>query len=204
MAFPTTPTDGQQYTTSLGTVYEYVSADDKWILSSNTIVGATGAQGPQGVTGAQGIDGVTGPQGPAGADGVTGVQGIDGDTGPQGATGIQGETGAQGQDGSYSPTFNTNSMNSDLNVDLSNGYYQTIDVQTGAGTLYVSGGETGVNYTLVLGYTNSVTPSGVTGIHFTDGASPEFSGSTSSHDILSISFDGNNYYGTVISNLKDL
>lgn len=42
MAFPTSPIDGQLYTNALGVVYQYVSADDKWILSDQQVQGYTG------------------------------------------------------------------------------------------------------------------------------------------------------------------
>ncbi len=32
MGFPTTPSNGDQYTTSAGVIYQYVSAEDKWII----------------------------------------------------------------------------------------------------------------------------------------------------------------------------
>lgn len=32
MAFPTTPTDGDRYTTGFGTIYEYDDTDDKWFI----------------------------------------------------------------------------------------------------------------------------------------------------------------------------
>jgi hypothetical protein len=52
MAFPTTPSNGQVYTNSLGTSYQYVMADNKWVLLTQEIQGAqgyTGAQGPNGI-----------------------------------------------------------------------------------------------------------------------------------------------------------
>ena len=32
MAFPTTPSNGDEYTNALGTVYKYLTADDKWYI----------------------------------------------------------------------------------------------------------------------------------------------------------------------------
>jgi hypothetical protein len=70
-----------------------------------SLVGPTGAQGPQGLTGAtgaagpqgiQGLTGATGPAGVAGATGPTGAQGIQGLTGPQGVAGLPGAAGATG------------------------------------------------------------------------------------------------------------
>src|SRR6056297_2061575 len=176
MAFPTTPTDGQQYTTSLGTVYEYVSADDKWILSSNTIVGATGPQGPQGVTGAQGIDGVTGPQGPAGADGVTGAQGTDGVTGPQGETGLFAYTSHD------AGTFGTTGAN----FDSSNGLSQNVTLVNGGetGVFYVSSMNAGEKMTIKFDYDVTEVPRGSTGIKWANGLFPAMSGDTGVEDII--------------------
>jgi len=187
MAFPTTPTDGQQYTTSLGTVYEYVSADDKWILSSNTIVGATGPQGPQGVTGAQGIDGVTGPQGPAGADGVTGAQGIDGVTGPQGETGLFAYTSHD------AGTFGTTGAN----FDSSNGLSQNVTLVNGGetGVFYVSSMNAGEKMTIKFDYDVTEVPRGSTGIKWANGLFPAMSGDTGVEDIITVYYDGTNYYG---------
>jgi len=187
MAFPTTPTDGQQYTTSLGTVYEYVSADDKWILSSNTIVGATGPQGPQGVTGAQGIDGVTGPQGPAGADGVTGAQGTDGVTGPQGETGLFAYTSHD------AGTFGTTGAN----FDSSNGLSQNVTLVNGGetGVFYVSSMNAGEKMTIKFDYDVTEVPRGSTGIKWANGLLPAFSGDTGVEDIVTVYYDGTNYYG---------
>jgi len=38
MAFPTSPSNGDKYTTGFGTVYEYVAADDKWVIINDKIV----------------------------------------------------------------------------------------------------------------------------------------------------------------------
>ena len=100
MAFPQTPSNGDTFTTTNGTMYQYVAADKKW-----RIFGLTGIVGPQGETGEQGDQGVQGDQGDTGASGVTGlvgttgVQGIQGDQGDQGETGSQGVTGLVGVTG---------------------------------------------------------------------------------------------------------
>lgn len=109
MAFPTSPVDGQKYTTSLGSVYEYVAADNKWIKA--------------------GIDlGVTGPAGDSGATGLqgeTGSQGINGDTGPQGLTGLHlGITGVMNIvfDGGGAEV--TSGIKADVNIPFSMNLYQ--------------------------------------------------------------------------------
>ena len=53
MAFPTTPNDGDTFETSLGAIYEYVAAEDKWV-AFGTKRGATGAQGETGLPGPTG------------------------------------------------------------------------------------------------------------------------------------------------------
>ena len=44
MAFPVSPNDGDLYTTSLNTVYQYQAAYDRWLLYSHTMTGETGVQ----------------------------------------------------------------------------------------------------------------------------------------------------------------
>ena len=108
MAFPTSPSDGQEYITALGTVYKYVIADDKWILLSTTLTGDTGLQGETGLAGtigatglagAAGETGVQGDTGLAGGAGATGVAGVDGATGVAGVDGVTGVAGAAGATG---------------------------------------------------------------------------------------------------------
>jgi hypothetical protein len=83
MSFPINPSDYQQYTNLLGTVYQYDSTSGAWFIVSQTITGVTGLQG---ITGLFGSTGTTGIQGPTGILGTTGIQG-------QGSTGLQGITG---------------------------------------------------------------------------------------------------------------
>jgi hypothetical protein len=90
MAFPISPSDGQLYTSSLGTVYEYEAANDRWLLSSHVMVGETGLRGLTGAQGETGLRGLTGAQGETGLRGLTGAQG---ETGLRGLTGAQAETG---------------------------------------------------------------------------------------------------------------
>jgi len=74
MAFPISPSDGQLYTSSLGTVYEYEAANDRWLLSSHVMVGETGLRGLTGAQGETGLRGLTGAQGETGLRGLTGAQ----------------------------------------------------------------------------------------------------------------------------------
>ena len=70
--------------------------------SGTSLIGPTGATGPQGLQGIQGLTGATGQQGPiglTGATGTTGPQGLIGLTGPTGATGPQGPIGLTGLQG---------------------------------------------------------------------------------------------------------
>ena len=48
MAFPTTPSNGDEYTNALGTVYKYLDADNKWYIINapinwSDVVGAEAA-----------------------------------------------------------------------------------------------------------------------------------------------------------------
>ena len=83
------------------------------ILSLNTFIGATGAQGNTGPQGTAGSTGPTGPiaptgpmgeTGPQGTSGVAGTAGATGPTGPIAPTGPMGETGPQGTSGTAGAT----------------------------------------------------------------------------------------------------
>jgi hypothetical protein len=79
----------------------YIWNGTAW-FSAGTIVGATGATGPQGTTGYVGSQGASGLQGDVGATGVqgnTGATGVTGYTGSEGATGATGATGPVGASG---------------------------------------------------------------------------------------------------------
>jgi len=88
MSFPVSPIDGDQYTTPLGTMYEYDSTSNAWYIVSQVIE-----------KGDTGIQGMTGPLGgPIGSTGIglageTGIQGVTGLRGFYGYTGIGGITG---------------------------------------------------------------------------------------------------------------
>lgn len=90
MDFPTSPVDGQQYTSG-GVTYTWSAARNLWSITNN---GVRGFQGFQGVQGAQGVQGPAGgPQGPQGFQGVQGAQGFQGSQGFQGFQGVQGPQG---------------------------------------------------------------------------------------------------------------
>ncbi|MBD3260092.1 MAG: hypothetical protein GF334_00140 [Candidatus Altiarchaeales archaeon] len=76
MAFPISPTDGQEYQTAFGSRYKYYASDAKWVK-----IGFY----------------------PTGQQGETGIRG---DTGVQGETGSIGLTGAQGEVGGYTGVIN--------------------------------------------------------------------------------------------------
>jgi hypothetical protein len=192
MAFPTSPVDGQQYTTSLGTVYEYVAADDKWILVSTTLTGATGVQGVTGVAGTQGATGLQGETGLQGADGSAGAQG---DTGVQGVTGLQGVTGAQGDTGTVSfAQYDAGTMTTDKNIDWSNGKKQELTVAMGAAgsNIYFTNGTPGANTTLVIDFDVNEVP-GFTGLKWSGSNQAVLSGQTGVKDIISVYYDGTDY-----------
>jgi hypothetical protein len=74
MSFPTSPTDGQVYTTAYGSRYRYYLTDDKWIKDGFTLAGVTGARGATGVAGTQGATGVVSePEPDVGLTGVINV-----------------------------------------------------------------------------------------------------------------------------------
>ena len=88
--FPASPIDGQQYTTQLGTVYEFLQSENKWNIKSQIVTGVTGSQGATGLSGNNGTDGETGAQGATGTGvgyyyfGATGIEGNTGMVGPTG------------------------------------------------------------------------------------------------------------------------
>lgn len=146
MAFPVNPSDNELYTNNLGTEYKYVAADTKWIINSQEITGATGAQGETGLPGVGGT-GLQGETGLPGSVGETGASGI-GETGLQGETGLRGFTGAEGTAGDQGETGAEGTVGS--------------QGETGAeGTAGTTGlqGETGIAY-VVSGTSSPPDPSG--------------------------------------------
>lgn len=70
MSFPLNPSNGEEYTNSLGTIYRFVSSDNAWVISrssSNICKGVQGITGMNGTTGANGETGALGLQGLTGA-----------------------------------------------------------------------------------------------------------------------------------------
>jgi collagen type VII alpha len=158
MSFPLTPVDGQQYTTNLGTRYQYSIAESKWIIVSQSL-GVTGAQGNTGTVGPAGSAGDTGlpgSQGQTGAGGTTGVKGDQGSTGIEGLTGPVGLTGAQGSKGDTGSQGNTGIVGP-LGATGSEGHTGIVGP---AGTTGVAGDQ---------GQTGTIGPSGATGIVGPDG-----------------------------------
>lgn len=165
--FPSSPTNGQTYTTGTNT-FVYSTATQSWSKQQFTpAVGATGATGPTGATGVSitgatgstgptgptGATGSTGPTGPTGASGagatgasVTGATGSTGPTGPTGATGSTGPSGTNGATGSTGPTGPTGSTGS-----------------TGPTGPTGATGSTGPSGASVTGATGSTGPTGPTG-----------------------------------------
>jgi len=70
MTFPASPSDGQLYSSGLGTGYKYSSDKTAWMMNDYHISGATGIQGDIG------LQGYTGIQGATGLWGATGIQGF--------------------------------------------------------------------------------------------------------------------------------
>ena len=105
MSFPITPFNGDQYTTPLGTMYQYDSTSNAWYIVSQVMErGDTGLQGPIGPFG--------GPPGETGITGLRGFQGVTGLRGYYGFTGIQGVTGVA-TTSLMASTYNTNFIYAD-------------------------------------------------------------------------------------------
>lgn len=191
MAFPTNPVNLQEYTNALGTTYQYIAADTKWIIKTKEVVGDTGAQGFTGLRGLTGVQGLTGTQGATGLQGVTGIQGV---TGTIGATGLQGVTGVFSYGIYNAGSFGT----SGANINLSNGHSQYLSVIAGGSTglIYLSGGVTGAKYSVEFRYTVNESPRGTTGIKWSP-ASPILSGYTGVKDMMYVYASGQDYIGVV-------
>ena len=184
MSFPVSPSNLDEYTNGLGTVYRYIAADGKWIIKSQEITGATGLMGP---TGIGGVNGATGSQG------VTGVAGTDG---AAGATGSQGVTGVAGVGITYG-LYNAGSFGTTgATINLTNGYsqYASVDAGGSTGLIFVSGGATGAKYSVEFRYNVNQSPRGSTGIKWSP-AVPVLSGYTGVKDMMYIYASGQDYIG---------
>ena len=166
MSFPVSPSNLDEYTNGLGTVYRYIAADGKWIIKSQEITGATGLMGP---TGIGGVNGATGSQG------VTGVAGV-------------GITYGLYNAGSFGTTGAT--------INLTNGYsqYASVDAGGSTGLIFVSGGATGAKYSVEFRYNVNQSPRGSTGIKWSP-AVPVLSGYTGVKDMMYIYASGQDYIG---------
>ena len=141
----------------------------------------------------QGVTGIQGETGVQGIQGDTGPQGIQGDTGPQGATGPQGETGLFAYTSHDAGTFGTTGAN----FDSSNGLSQNVTLVNGGetGVFYVSSMNAGEKMTIKFDYDVTEVPRGSTGIKWANGLFPAMSGDTGVEDIITVYYDGTNYYG---------
>ena len=211
MSFPVSPSNLDEYTNGLGTVYRYIAADGKWIIKSQEITGATGLMGPTGIGGVNGVTGIAGVNGATGSQGVTGLSGTAGAagaTGSQGVTGISGTAGAAGATGSQGVTgvagvgitynlYNAGNFGSTgATINLTNGYsqYATV-VDTGStGLIFVSGGATGSKYSVEFRYNVNQAPRGSTGIKWSPTV-PVLSGYTGVKDMMYIYASGQDYIG---------
>lgn len=124
MAFPTSPTNGQLYTTNLGTMYIYNATYTRWEIYSQ-VFGITGMPGQTGIQGVTGRDGAAVAQGNTGLQGQTGLQGF---TGTKGSTGSQGTTGIQGSQG---PTGAFGGPQGTTGLQGTTGFYYDNTVWTG-------------------------------------------------------------------------
>ena len=130
-SFPLNPTDGELFTTDLGTTYSYKAAVKAWRIVGQTLIGATG------VDGATGIQGDTGLYGPIGLTGPQGVQGVTGPYyGPPGVTGFPGPTGAQGVTGPYVVYNNLMDLRASSNRTIAEYAPMSPDNQSFSGDVY--------------------------------------------------------------------
>ena len=193
MSFPVSPSNLDEYTNGLGTVYRYIAADGKWIIKSQEITGATGLMGPTGIGGVNGVTGIAGVNGATGSQGVTGLSGT---AGAAGATGSQGVTGVAGVGITYNLYNAGNFGSTGATINLTNGYsqYATV-VDTGStGLIFVSGGATGSKYSVEFRYNVNQAPRGSTGIKWSPTV-PVLSGYTGVKDMMYIYASGQDYIG---------
>jgi hypothetical protein len=182
--------------------------------------GVQGNVGPQGPQGVQGDVGATGPQGPQGVQGNVGPQGPQGPTGTTGATGPTGPSGPSGPganqtlDTTSNVTFNNITANG--NVALK-GFTET-RVAAAYSASFAPDVSTATVWAMTLtgaitfnGFTTPVTGQSATFVFTQDGtggrlltSSMKFAGANktlstagSSTDIISVFYDGTNYWASL-------
>lgn len=98
-------------------------------ISTPTMQGPPGEQGPEGAQGSPGIQGPRGPEGPTGAQGLPGPKG---DQGQQGIQGVPGENGFSGITvrGNYDPAVKYN-INDYVVSDQGHGFVASVNAPTG-------------------------------------------------------------------------
>ena len=217
MSFPLSPNDGDLYTSGSGTTYQYSDTRNAWEIVLQAVTGNQGIQGDTGVQGIQGSTGVIGPQGDQGATGAVGDKGDQGETGEQGIQGNTGAVGTQGSQGSQGVTglrgvtgldlslYNAGDFNgSGATLNLTNGYSQYVAMKAGteSGLLFLSGGTAGQKCTLRLDYNVNQRPAGSTGIKWANGTFPIMSGYTGVNDIITVFYDGTNYFAQASMGFK--
>jgi len=188
--------------------------------------GATGPQGPQGVqgdvgpTGPQGNTGATGPQGPQGVQGDVGPQGPQGPTGTTGATGPTGPSGPSGPganqslDTTSNVTFNNITSNGSVALKgftetrVAAAYSASFAPDVSTATVWAMTLTGGITFN---GFTTPVTGQSATFVFTQDGtggrtltSSMKFAGANktlstagSSTDIISVFYDGTNYWASL-------
>jgi len=179
--------------------------------------GATGPQGPQGVqgdvgpTGPQGIQGDVGPTGPQGPQGVQGNTGATGPTGPVGPTG----PGAnQSLDTTSNVTFNNITANGNVALKgftetrVAHGYVASFAPDLSTATIFAMTLTGNVTFN---GFTTPVAGESGTFVFTQDGTggrtlsstmkfaggSKTLSTAASSTDIISVFYDGTNYFASL-------
>jgi len=182
MAFPLSPTDGQRYTTSSGTVYEYSTSLSAWSIVSEEITGS------QGETGAPGVYNLYESQD---SFGLTGAN--PGDL-------IQYNTStSKWETSSYALGVVDEGSASTGPIEInwsSNSFKKSVSIGVSGTTFYMTNALTGANMTLAVSYEANEVP-GFTGVKWADGTAPIMSGQTGLVDLSNFYYDGNSYYGQV-------
>jgi hypothetical protein len=217
--------DAVKYETGAASIWTGTNWTNLAALGPTGPQGATGPTGPSGPSGATGETGPQGPQGVVGATGPQGPQGVVGATGPQGPQGATGNTGPQGPQGVAGPTGPAGSFDQNLyttssvafaNVALK-GFTETKVAESYTAT-YAPDVSTATICAMTLtgnitfnAFTSPVTGQSATFILTQDGtggrtltSSMKFAGGSktlstaaSATDIVSVFYDGTNYWASL-------
>lgn len=183
--------------------------------------GSIGSTGPQGIPGPTGSIGSTGSIGPQGNQGIQGSPGVTGAIGPQGVTGPAGSGGGGGGSGNvFNPLatgLNANNLDIynlktlDFNSEISNGNSGssfTVNWTSGSRqTLTINAATATLSFTAPIGVSSLLlrVVQDATGgrlviwpstVQWVSGAPPVLSTGANAVDIISLYWNGTNYYST--------